>query len=52
MLVRNGDAYLQNFAVMYDDQRTWLSPLHDQATTTIYTYERSGGIGSAHKPWR
>ena len=44
VLVRNGDAHLKNFAVLYDDHRTWLSPLYDQVTTTIYTYERPGGI--------
>lgn len=49
VLVRNGDAHLKNFAVLYDDQRTWLSPLYDQVTTTIYTYERPGGIESVDR---
>ncbi|WP_372828320.1 type II toxin-antitoxin system HipA family toxin [Polaromonas sp.] len=49
VLVRNGDAHLKNFAVLYDGQRTWLSPLYDQVTTTIYTYERPGGIESADR---
>ena len=44
VLVRNGDAHLKNFAVLYDDHRTWLSPLYDQVTTTIYTYGRPGGL--------
>ena len=49
VLVRNGDAHLKNFAVLYDDQRTWLSPLYDQVTTTIYTYERPGGVESVDR---
>ena len=49
VLVRNGDAHLKNFGVLYDDQRTWLSPLYDQVTTTIYTYERPGGIESVDR---
>ena len=49
VLVRNGDAHLKNFAVLYDDQRTWLSPLYDQVTTTIYTHERPGGIESVDR---
>ena len=48
VLVRNGDAHLKNFAVLYDDhpgnQRVWLSPLFDQVTTVLYTYERPGGV--------
>jgi serine/threonine-protein kinase HipA len=60
VLLRNGDAHLKNFGVLYDelhDERSannqltdhptvWLSPLYDQVTTTIYTYERPGGIES------
>ena len=49
VLVRNGDAHLKNFAVLYDDQRTWLSPLYDQVTTTIYPYERPGGVESVDR---
>ena len=49
VLVRNGDAHLKNFAVLYDGQRTWLSPLYDQVSTTIYTYERPGGIESVDR---
>ena len=48
VLVRNGDAHLKNFAVLYDDhpgnQKVWLSPLFDQVTTVLYTYERPGGV--------
>ncbi len=92
VLLRNGDAHLKNFGVLYDEDderdepgprdltggfpaqvpsefnaltsgvasgvasrvapglrptvnpRVWLSPLYDQVTTTLYTYERPGGI--------
>jgi serine/threonine-protein kinase HipA len=50
VLVRNGDAHLKNFGVLYDEAgagsmpKVWLSPLYDQVTTTLYTYERPGGI--------
>lgn len=46
VLLRNGDAHLKNFAVLYDEARVWLSPLYDQVTTTIYAYERPGGVES------
>jgi serine/threonine-protein kinase HipA len=46
VLLRNGDAHLKNFAVLYDETRAWLSPLYDQVTTTIYPYERPGGVES------
>lgn len=42
VLVRNGDAHLKNFGVLYDDERRRLSPLFDVVTTTIYPYERAG----------
>ena len=66
VLLRNGDAHLKNFGVLYDEPwlrpqagylstglssqpsnqapKVWLSPLYDQVTTTLYTYERPGGI--------
>lgn len=51
VLLRNGDAHLKNFGVLYDEPGpghpapyVWLSPLYDQVTTTLYTYERPGGI--------
>ncbi|UUZ69994.1 type II toxin-antitoxin system HipA family toxin [Polaromonas sp. P2-4] len=54
VLLHNGDAHLKNFGVLYDEPlsghlpghapRIWLSPLYDQVTTTLYTYERPGGI--------
>ena len=57
VLLRNGDAHLKNFAVLYDDACVWPSPVYDQVTTTLYTYERPGGIESvdrtmALKFWR
>ncbi len=42
VLVRNGDAHLKNFGVLYDDESRWLAPLFDVVTTTIYPYERGG----------
>ena len=66
VLLRNGDAHLKNFGVLYDEPvlghpashlpsvpfsqvsnqtpNVWLSPLYDQVTTALYTYERPGGI--------
>lgn len=50
VLLRNGDAHLKNFGVLYNETSAdhppavWLSPLYDQVTTTLYTYERPGGI--------
>jgi serine/threonine-protein kinase HipA len=43
VLVRNGDAHLKNFAMLYDAQRCWLAPLYDVVTTTLYAYERVTG---------
>lgn len=42
VLVRNGDAHLKNFGVLYDDASRWLAPVFDVVTTTIYPYERAG----------
>ena len=50
VLLRNGDAHLKNFGVLYDEAAAgqapsvWLSPLYDQVTTTLYSYQRPGGI--------
>lgn len=57
VLLRNGDAHLKNFAVLYDDERVWPSPVYDQVTTVIYPYERPGGVETvdrtmALKLWR
>ncbi len=44
VMVRNGDAHLKNFGVLYTmpgDVR--LAPMFDVVTTTIYTYQRPGG---------
>jgi serine/threonine-protein kinase HipA len=56
VLLRNGDAHLKNFGVLYDETTPqsatptiWLSPLYDQVTTTIYTYERPGGVESVDR---
>jgi serine/threonine-protein kinase HipA len=45
LMVRNGDAHLKNFGLLYDDPaHPWLSPLFDVVTTTIYRVERPGGF--------
>lgn len=44
VLLRNGDGHMKNFAVVYDRNTTWLAPVYDVATTTIYPYERSNGV--------
>jgi serine/threonine-protein kinase HipA len=44
VMVRNGDAHLKNFGLLYTsahDPR--LAPLFDVVTTTLYTYQRPGG---------
>jgi len=44
VMVRNGDAHLKNFAVVYGkDEMPTLSPLFDVVTTAIYTYTRYVG---------
>ncbi|MCW7541919.1 type II toxin-antitoxin system HipA family toxin [Aquabacterium sp. A7-Y] len=45
VMVRNGDAHLKNFGLLYtkdDDAR--LAPMFDVVTTTVYKYERPGGF--------
>jgi serine/threonine-protein kinase HipA len=45
IMVRNGDAHLKNFGLLYDDPaHPWLSPLFDVVTTAIYRFERPGGF--------
>jgi serine/threonine-protein kinase HipA len=45
LMVRNGDAHLKNFGLLYDDPaHPWLSLLFDVATTTIYRTRRPGGV--------
>lgn len=37
MLLKNGDAHLKNFGVLYNDtSRKWLAPAYDLVTTIIY----------------
>lgn len=44
VMVRNGDAHLKNFGVLYRDaQQVWLAPMFDVVTTSIYTYARYPG---------
>ncbi|MBB1162693.1 type II toxin-antitoxin system HipA family toxin [Aquariibacter albus] len=48
VMVRNGDAHLKNFGVLYRGTDTnqldiWLAPMFDVVTTTIYTYTRYPG---------
>lgn len=45
VLVRNGDAHLKNFGMLYTHaQDARLAPLYDVVTTTIYTYQRPNGV--------
>ena len=43
VMVRNGDAHLKNFGLLYEDPThpasVCLSPLYDVITTTVYDYE-------------
>jgi serine/threonine-protein kinase HipA len=44
VMVRNGDAHLKNFGVLYRDATTvWLAPMFDVVTTSIYTYTQYRG---------
>jgi len=44
VMVRNGDAHLKNFGVLYRRAGdVWLSPLYDVVTTAIYRYARYDG---------
>jgi serine/threonine-protein kinase HipA len=37
MMLRNGDAHLKNFGILYDDvKRKWLAPVYDLVATTVY----------------
>lgn len=44
VMLRNGDGHLKNYGVTYDGTRVRLSPVYDVVTTTIYPYERGGGV--------
>jgi serine/threonine-protein kinase HipA len=44
VMVRNGDAHLKNFGVLYrNNAEVWLSPMFDVVTTSIYTYTQYQG---------
>ncbi|MFO1292048.1 MAG: type II toxin-antitoxin system HipA family toxin [Rubrivivax sp.] len=44
VMVRNGDAHLKNFGVLYRSAAAvWLAPMFDVVTTAIYTYTRYPG---------
>ena len=37
VMLKNGDAHLKNFGVLYDDtNRIWLAPMYDLVTTVVY----------------
>jgi HipA N-terminal domain len=47
VMVRNGDAHLKNFGLLYRDPHTSapeLSPLYDVVTTTVYKYQNRYGV--------
>lgn len=44
VMVRNGDAHLKNFGLLYrSTQDMWLAPIFDVVTTSIYTYTQYSG---------
>ncbi|WP_234193254.1 type II toxin-antitoxin system HipA family toxin [Pseudacidovorax sp. NFM-22] len=44
IMVRNGDAHLKNFGLLYRSrEEMWLAPMFDVVTTSIYKYARSPG---------
>jgi serine/threonine-protein kinase HipA len=44
VMVRNGDAHLKNFGLLYrSNQDMWLAPMFDVVTTSIYTYTQYAG---------
>jgi serine/threonine-protein kinase HipA len=50
VMVRNGDAHLKNFGMLYDHPADpWLSPLFDVVTTPIYRVERPGGFADVDR---
>ena len=37
MMLKNGDAHLKNFGILYDDtERKWLAPVYDLVSTAVY----------------
>jgi serine/threonine-protein kinase HipA len=50
VMVRNGDAHLKNFGMLYTGERdVRLAPMFDVVTTTVYTYQRPGGVESVDR---
>jgi serine/threonine-protein kinase HipA len=44
IMVRNGDAHLKNFGLLYHSPaQMWLAPMFDVVTTSIYRYTQSPG---------
>lgn len=44
VMVRNGDAHLKNFGLLYrSTEQVWLAPMFDVVTTSIYKYTQSPG---------
>lgn len=44
VMVRNGDAHLKNFGLLYRSaDNIWLAPIFDVVTTSIYTYTQYAG---------
>ena len=44
IMVRNGDAHLKNFGLLYrSSDDVWLAPMFDVVTTSIYTYTQYAG---------
>lgn len=44
IMVRNGDAHLKNFGLLYrSSAHVWLAPMFDVVTTSIYKYTQSPG---------
>ena len=44
IMVRNGDAHLKNFGLLYrTPEQVWLAPMFDVVTTSIYTYTQYAG---------
>ena len=44
IMVRNGDAHLKNFGLLYRSPgQVWLAPMFDVVTTSIYTYTQYAG---------
>ncbi len=44
IMVRNGDAHLKNFGLLYrSSEEMWLAPMFDVVTTSIYKYAQSPG---------